>query len=152
MTGITESPDPDRVPGLVVVLLLSLGGPACLRGLAPDTLAEGTPWSPRWTDTATCPSTTWYRHPRSTATPIVNDEQAWALTARLGYPDLVDLIGPDGDLIIAGTRDDGRPDHVPRTVIDAARRTGLLETRGLHPSLSGSLSPERTAAPSFRAT
>lgn len=68
---------------------------------------------------------------RVDASPV--NAAAWALTARLGCPDLAERIGLHGDLLLAGVTTDAWPSDVPLPVIEAARRAGLFTQPAPHP-------------------
>lgn len=122
---MTSSPVVMAPPGPVTVLLVPVRGPARVTVLGVD-VAPGSPrWPPRWVDTVEGHPVLWCGERRN-VTDLPANTSAWALAARLGFADLAERIGLNGDLVIAGIHSDGRAGDVPEVVVQAAHRTGLL--------------------------
>ena len=60
--------------------------------------------------------------PADAAPAPVANTQVGALTARLGYPELADRVGLDGDLLLTGTHTDGQAADVPTGILDTVER------------------------------
>ena len=88
---------------------------------------RGGPLHPSWvSDSLTGTVFTWCGERREAAV-LTENPRAVALAARLGVVDLVDRIGLRGNVIVTGLVDDGQVRDVPRVVLEAACRTGLLD-------------------------
>jgi hypothetical protein len=136
---MTSTPDTPSVAP-VAALLVPVAGPVTVRVVAAE-CAPGTCWWPvRWVDDFCGEGLVWCGERRRVRELPVN-RSAWRLASRLGCPDLVERIGLNGDLLLAGLTADGQPRDVPDLVVDAARRAGLLTSpapvRSHTPSRSG---------------
>ncbi len=85
----------------------------------------GWPRPIKWIETIDGHHIVWCGERRSVAR-LPENLAALTITARLGRADLADRIGLRGDLLITGIDTTGGPADVPRTVIQAAARAGLL--------------------------
>jgi hypothetical protein len=65
------------------------------------------------------------RWPESGQSPVAN-ERAVLLAARLGWAHLVDRAGLFGDVLLVGLNERGDDTDLPESILDVARRLGLL--------------------------
>jgi hypothetical protein len=122
---MTSNPIVVAPPGPVTVLLLPVRGSARVTVLGIDAAPSSPRWPTRWVDTVDGHPVLWCGERRHVSDLPVNTS-AWALAARLGCADLAERISLNGDLVIAGIRSDGQAGDVPKVVVQAAYRTGLL--------------------------
>ena len=88
---------------------------------------RGGPLHPSWVaDALTGLAFTWCGQRREPQA-LSENPRAVLLAARLGVVDLVDRIGLRGNVIVTGLVEDGQVRDVPRVVLEAACRTGLLD-------------------------
>ena len=109
----------------VAALLVPVAGRVRLEVIPADLAPGGWRWPVRWVDTAFGQQVLWCGERRRVQELPANGS-AWVLAARLGYPDLADRIGLNGDLLVTGVSADGHPADVPDQVTSAAQRAGLL--------------------------
>lgn len=118
-----------RSAGPLTGLLLPVEGRVRTVELPAD-MGPGSQWWPlTWVETIAGRHVAWCTRPQP-GRPQPPNEAAWALAARLGLADLAHRIGLNGDLLLVGVTADGTACEVPRPVVEAAARTGLLG----HPS------------------
>lgn len=113
----------------VAALLVPVEGRVRLEVVAAGLGPGGWRWPVRWVDAAYGHQVLWCGE-RRRLRELPPNGSAWVLAARLGYPDLVDRIGLNGDLLVTGVSTDGHPVDVPEQVTSAAHRAGLLDSPG----------------------